>query len=211
MGFKRMICAADKDVMIPDDSGAFEAEPVWACLRTHPKHEHIAAAQLSHIPGVEVFNPQLRLERQTRRGRMRSTESIFVNYLFARFVIETGLERVRYTPSVKTVLQFGERIATIPGPVIEELRQTLLENADTVFTDAPSEGDEAEISRGPFQGEKGIILRVLPARERVEILLDVLGRPLPTEFRLSSIIFKRRSAAHRMLNAGKETAIAAGP
>src|SRR5882672_7539166 len=189
-----MICHSEteivRDVRCEADT---EAEPVWACIRTHPKHEHIAAAQLSHVPGVEVFNPQLRLERQTRRGRMRSTESLFVNYLFARFAIETKLERVRYTPSVKTVLQFGERIATIPDAVIQDLRQTLLENANTVFTDAPLEGDEAEISNGPFQGEKGIIVRVLPARDRVEILLDVLGRPLPTEFRLSTIIFKRRT------------------
>jgi transcriptional antiterminator RfaH len=187
------------------DAG-FDTPPVWACIRTHPKHEHIAAAQLRHVAGIEVFNPQLRLERQTRRGRMRSTESLFVNYLFARFVIETTLERVRYTPSVKTVLQFGERIATIPHAVIQELRETLLENADTVFTDAPLEGDEAEISNGPFQGEKGIIVRVLPARERVEILLDVLGRPLPTEFSFSSIIFKRRTAAHKLLSVVNETA-----
>jgi Transcription antiterminator len=187
------------------------SDAVWACIRTHPKHEHIAAAQLSHVPGVEVFNPQLRLERQTRRGRMRSTESLFVNYLFARFVIETSLERVRHTPSVKTVLHFGQRIATIPDDVIEELRQTLLEHAEVVFTDAPLEGDEVEIYNGPFHGEKGVIVRVLPARERVEILLDVLGRPLPTEFRLSSIIFKRRVAAHRMLSAAKETPTIAGP
>jgi transcriptional antiterminator RfaH len=203
-----MIYPADID-SIPDAIEISNA-PIWACIRTHPKHEHIAAAQLSHVPGVEVFNPQLRLERQTRRGRMRSTESLFVNYLFARFVIETTLERVRYTASVKTVLQFGERIATIPDPVIEELRETLQENADTIFTDAPLAGDEAEISNGPFQGEKGIIVRVLPARERVEILLDVLGRPLPTEFRLSSIIFKRRAAAHSMLGAAKEPPTLAG-
>lgn len=193
-----MICPTETET-VPELRTAAGSEPVWACIRTHPKHEHIAAAQLSHVPGVEVFNPQLRLERRTRRGRMRSAESLFVNYLFARFVIESTLEKVRYTPSVKTVLQFGERIATIPDTVIEELRQTLAQNADMIFTEAPIEGEEVEISGGPFQGEKGIIIRVLPARERVEILLDVLGRPLPTEFRLSSIIFKRRPAAHRML------------
>jgi transcriptional antiterminator RfaH len=192
------------------NESAFAAEPVWACIRTHPKHEHIAAAQLSHVPGVEVFNPQLRLERQTRRGKMRSTESLFANYLFARFVIESTLEKVRYTASVKTVLQFGERIATIPDSVIEELRQALIESADTIFTDAPLEGEEVEISSGPFQGETGVILRVLPARERVEILLDMLGRPLPTEFRLSSIIFKRRTAAQKILSGDREPAFVAG-
>jgi transcriptional antiterminator RfaH len=207
-----MICTTETEVVeVPKAEPVADTMPVWACIRTHPKHEHIAAAQLSHVPGVEVFNPQLRLERQTRRGRMRSTESLFVNYLFARFVIETTLERVRFTPSVKTVVQFGERIATIPETVIDELRQTLIENADTIFTDAPLEGDEAEISSGPFQGEKGVIVRVLPARERVEILLDVLGRPLPTEFQLSSIIFKRRAPSHGMLSAGRETVAGVGP
>jgi len=207
-----MNCEAERNETVADISGesVLNIEPAWTCIRTHPKHEHIAAAQLSHVPGVEVFNPQLRLERQTRRGRMRSTESLFVNYLFARFMIETTLERVRYTPSVKTVVQFGGRIATIPEGIVEELRQTMVENAETVFTDAPLEGDEAEISTGPFQGEKGIILRVLPARERVEILLDVLGRQLPTEFCFSSIIFKRRIAAHRMLSPGTEIALAEG-
>lgn len=205
-----MICSLETEIASGGISNATFTEPVWACLRTHPKHEHIAAAQLSHIAGVEVFNPQLRLERLTRRGRMRSTESLFLNYLFARFVVATTLERVRYTPSVKSVIQFGEQIATIPNEVIEELRQTLREYADTIFTDAPLEGDEVEISSGPFEGEKGTILRVLPARERVEILLDVLGRPLPTEFRLSSIIFKRRLAAHNMTIPGRESVLAAG-
>lgn len=209
-----MICAAENETSLPgleDEAGACNEPAVWACVRTHPKHEHIAAAQLSHVPGVEVFNPQLRLERQTRRGRMRSTESLFVNYVFARFVIATMLERVRHTPSVKTVVQFGERIATIPDAVIEDLRRTMLENAETIFADAPLEGDEAEISSGPFEGERGIIVRVLPARERVEILLEVMGRTLPTEFRFSSIIFKHMTAAQKMLSVERETAVAAGP
>jgi len=176
-----------------------ENNPVWCCIRSHPKREHIAAAQLSCVPGVEVFNPQLRLERQTRRGRMYCTESLFVNYLFARFVAETTLERVRYTSSVKTVLQFGNQVATISDEVIEDLRRTVVENADTVFTDAPQTGEEAEVSAGPFQGERGIVARVLPARQRVELLLEVMGRPLPAEFSLSAIIFRRKSVARRVL------------
>jgi transcriptional antiterminator RfaH len=176
-----------------------ETDPVWCCIRSHPKREHIAAAQLSCIAGVEVFNPQLRLERRTRRGRMSCTESLFVNYLFARFVPQTTLEKVRYTPSVKTVLRFGTEVATIPDEVIEDLRRTVAENADTVFTDAPQTGEEAEVSAGPFQGERGIVARVLPARQRVELLLDVMGRPLPAEFSFSSIIFRRKSMANRVL------------
>src|ERR1051325_4125396 len=176
---------------------AFCSESAWYCLRTHPKHEHIAAAQLGHLPDVEVFNPQLRLERRTRRGPVRFTESVFPNYLFARFVLETTLEKVRYTPSVKTVLHFGARVATIADAVIEDLRRTVAGTAGMVFTDTPLEGEEAEISSGPLQGEKGIVARVMPARQRVEILLEIMGRPLSAELSLSLIIFKRKAAAHR--------------
>ena len=197
-----MISIVDQQVATPSDLQwtAEGKESAWFCIRTHPKHEHIAAAQLRQIPEVEVFNPQLRLERLTRRGRLRCTESLFVNYLFARFDQESKLERVRYTPSVKAVLQFGERLATIPDEVIEDLQRTLAENANTIFTDAPSAGDEVEISAGPFQGEKGMVTRVLPARQRVQVLLDVLGRSIPAEFSLCSILFKRKTVASRVLN-----------
>ena len=132
---------------------------------------------------------------------MHCTESLFVNYLFAKFVPESTLEKVRYSPSVKIVLQFGTEVATIPDEVIEDLRRTVAENADTVFTDSPQTGEEAEVSTGPFQGERGIVARVLPARQRVELLLDVMGRPLPAEFSFSWIIFRRKSMASRVLRA----------
>jgi len=185
------------NVLITPHRVAAEAE--WYCLRTHLKHEHIAAAQLRHLPGLDVFNPQLRLERLTRRGRVRSTESLFANYIFARFVLESMLERVRYTPSVKDIVAFGERPAVIAATVIEELRSTLTENSDTLLTDLPIEGDEVEVLEGPFSGQRVTIARVLPARQRVEVLMEMLGRSVPVEFSLSSLLFRRRTAANCVL------------
>src|SRR5256885_14441326 len=122
----------------------------WLCIRTHLKHEHIATAHLRQIRGVEVFNPQLRLLRSTRRGRRWSTESLFPNYLFARFALKSMLEKVRYTPAVKVVLRFGDRVPEIPDAVIEDLRQGLNELGSTVLTDAPLEGDRKSVATGPF-------------------------------------------------------------
>src|SRR5437867_3429676 len=99
--------------------------PAWYCIRTHLKHEHIAAAHLQRIPNVEVFNPQLRILRSTRTGRRWSTESLFPNYIFARFALAPLLDKVRYTPAVKFVLRFGDRMPEIPVLVIEDLRQEL--------------------------------------------------------------------------------------
>jgi transcriptional antiterminator RfaH len=170
-------------------------EETWFCIRTHLKHEHIAAAHLRQIPGVEAFNPQLRLLRSTRRGRTWSTESLFPNYVFARFALEFLLEKVTYTPAVKVVLRFGGGIPAIPDTVIEGLRQGLVELSSRVLTDAPMEGEEIEIASGPFAGMKASIIRVLPSQQRARILLEVMGRSVPAELSLDSVLFNRRDAA----------------
>src|SRR5262245_34061166 len=56
----------------------------WFCLRSQPKHEHIAARHLERM-GVEVLNPRIRFQRVTRHGPVQVTEAMFPNYLFARF------------------------------------------------------------------------------------------------------------------------------
>ena len=52
----------------------------WFCVRTHPKHEHIAAAQLRKESGVEVFLPRVRYQRTTRFGAAWTTEAMFRDY-----------------------------------------------------------------------------------------------------------------------------------
>src|SRR5262245_8514765 len=70
----------------------------WFCLRSHPKHEHIAAGHLRAMEGVEVFNPRIRFVRSTRLGPAPVTEAMFPNYLFARFNWRESLTRVHSAP-----------------------------------------------------------------------------------------------------------------
>ena len=175
------------------------AEPAWFCIRSQVKREHIAAAHLCLIPEIEVFNPRLRLLRSTRRGRVWSTESLFPNYLFARFALDSKLETVRYTPSVKMVVQFGDVVPTIPDPVIQELQRDLEAMKSRVLTDAPEEGEEVEVAEGAFKGLNGRVARVLPAKQRVQILLDFMGRSIAAELSLGMLMFRRRDAASLVL------------
>jgi len=194
---------------ITTEKGSEPRGGAWYCIRSQSKREHFAAAHLRQIPGVDVFSPQLRMVRSTRRGPVRSTESLFPNYLFARFCLEKLIERVRYTPSVKGLVQFGEHVPPIPDFVIEDLRHSLSENELISFTDQPLEGEEAEISAGPFEGERGVVTRVLPAKQRVQVLLDIMGRSISAEFSLDTILFKRRNAADFVLG-GSEALSGAG-
>ncbi len=170
-------------------------QPAWFCIRSHLKHEHIAAAHLRLIPEVEVFNPRLRLLRSTRRGQIWSTESLFPNYLFVRFALESALEKVRYTPCVSSVVRFGQTVPAIPDPVIEGLQRDLVDVEGQVLIEAPEEGEEVEVSAGAFKGLTGQVTRVLPAKQRVQILLDFMGRSTAAELSLDQLLFKRRGAA----------------
>lgn len=183
-----------------------EAQP-WYCLRTHNKREHIAAAHLKKLPSVEVFNPQLRLLRCTRRGRFCNTEPLFPNYLFARFDLEQMLEKVSCTPAVKFVLRFGGRLPEIPDAVIEDLQQHLAEVSSQVLTDAPIEGDEVEIATGAFVGTKALVTHVLPSKQRVQILLDVMGRSVTTELSLDAVLFNHRNGAQLALRQAESVSV----
>lgn len=164
----------------------------------------MAAAQLRLLPEVEVFNPRLRLLRLTRRGRIWVTESLFPNYLFARFVLNAKLERVRYTPSVKMVIQFGDFVPAIPEAVIQELRRDLEGLENKVLTDAPEVGEEVEVAGGAFKGVNGRVAQVLPAKQRVQILLDLMGRSVAAELSLDLVLFRKRDAAKLVLRNRQE-------
>ena len=167
----------------------------WFCVRTQLKHEHIAAAHLRIMAGVEVFNPQLRLVRPSRVGRRWGVESLFPNYIFVRFDLRTLLDKIIYTPGVKMVLRFGGRVPEIPEDVITGLRREIVELESEVVTDAPQEGEEVEIIGGAFAGMKGSVTHVLPGKLRAQLLLEVMGQLVPAELSLNLVRFKRKSAA----------------
>jgi transcriptional antiterminator RfaH len=161
----------------------------WFCVRSQPKHEHIAAAHLTRFDDVEVFNPRIRFARSTRKGPVWVTESLFPNYLFARFNWKSSLSKVRYSAGISNVVHFGSKWPTVPDEAIDELRRTL--GKDHVHEIPPvAVGDIVDISGGVFHGLQGVITRLMPAKERVKVLLDFLGRQTMIEVPVSSLVKK---------------------
>jgi transcriptional antiterminator RfaH len=172
-------------------------QPSWYCARTKPKHEHIAAAGLSRNYGFEVFHPRLRLERATQRGVVRVVEPLFPGYLFVRCV-GNELNDVRYSIGISGLVHFGMRIATVPDPVVEELKSCFQSQEAMAVEDHIPEGAEVTVAEGPFLGVRGIVVRHLPARRRVQILLDFLGRTTLTEVDRKSVNVENTSLADLM-------------
>jgi transcriptional antiterminator RfaH len=169
--------------------------PAWYCARTKPKHEHIAAANLRKNLNLEVFHPRLRIERATRRGVMRVSEPLFPCYIFFRCIIDEKLGEIQRTNGVNTVVHFARRIPKIADAVIEELKECFEGEETMTVKDRLSPGDEVVVVDGAFSGMCAFVLRVMPARKRVQVLLDVLGRPTPAEVDENSVVNERNTVA----------------
>ena len=202
LGGSREIAALPGPVAAATEGGIF----AWYCARTKPKHEHIVAAGLKRHLNLEVFHPRLRIERPTRRGVVRVVEPLFPCYVFVRCNIDECLDGVRYVNGVSSLVHFGQKIPIVPDQVVEELRQCFESQEPMEVEDRLSEGAEVTVAEGAFQGFNGIVLRVLPAKQRVQILLDFLGRTTLAEVDRKSLIVENRSVADLMPSLAMGTA-----
>lgn len=162
--------------------------PVWYCARTKPKHEHIAAANLTQNLGLEVFHPRLKIEKSTRRGIVKTVEPLFPCYIFVRCDPEFRIQDVQYTTGVSSLVHFGQKIPIIPDSVIEDIRECFPGESPIAVEDGLSPGAEVKIASGAFLGSCAIVLQVMPSKRRVQVLLDILGRPTLTEVDRSSVV-----------------------
>jgi transcriptional antiterminator RfaH len=165
--------------------------PAWYCARTKPKHEHIAAAGLRKNLNLEVFHPQLRIERATQRGVMRVVEPLFPCYIFIRCVIEEKLSEIRHSNGINGFVHFGPTIPKIADLIIEDLQECFEAEDMMTVENRLSPGDEVTVADGAFAGMCAYVLRNLPARKRVQILLDILGRLTPVEVDRGSVVLTR--------------------
>jgi transcriptional antiterminator RfaH len=176
----------------------------WFCVRTLPKQEHIAAAQLRHQSSdVEVFLPRIRYQRTTRRGPAWVTEALFLNYLFARFELMTCLRKVQAARGVRGVVHFGTLWPSIPEGAIDELKAAMGADAVKTLSQEFRPGDEVEIAGGAFFGLTAVVTRVMPGRQRVAVLLEFLGRQTTVELDRSQLARNREIREEPELTIGK--------
>jgi transcriptional antiterminator RfaH len=168
-------------------------KPAWYCLRSQPKHEHIAAAHLRILEGVTVFCPRIRFKRVTRQGSVWVTEAMFPGYLFAHFELLEMHRQVRYAHGVSGIVRFADRYPTIDEGALEQLRTDTGDSEVKELSYKLSHGDDVRIVEGAFAGLEAVVVQVLPAKERVKILLDFLGRKIEAEVEHANVL---RQVAH---------------
>ena len=166
------------------------AQPIgsWFCLRAQPKREHIAAACLRQISEVETFCPRVRFRKRTSRGLIWFVESMFPGYLFARFDYATFNRRIRLGPGISGFVQFGDRLALLPDPLISEIKSRVGTDELVEVNQGFEPGQNVQIAQGPFQGLEALVTRLISARDRVEILIEWMGRSLHAEASVADLV-----------------------
>lgn len=174
--------------------------PLWFCVRTQTKREHIAAKHLRELGGIEVFCPRIKYRKATRRGKIWWLEPLFPGYLLAKFNLREMERAVTFCQGVRGLVRFGSGIPDVPETFVKTLiRQVGEQPCDEAglitIPPAVSIGDEVEVANGPFQGMKGTIRSVAPATERVKVLLEFLGEVHPVDLDLFSILLPGKPIA----------------
>ena len=170
-------------------------QPAWYTVRTKPKHEHIAAASLRRLAALPVFFPRVRLEKATRRGRVRVTEPLFPCYLFVHCTVEERVNEIQHLSGVSKLVQFGGRYPRVADVIIEELQASFGQDDVIAVEGRLAPGDEVTVAAGAFTGMSALVLKSLPAKKRVQILLDILGRPTTVEVGSEAVLLKKNTLA----------------
>lgn len=151
------------------------AEVQWYCVKTQPKRESIAYGALTALPEIEAFFPRVRYRRVSTRGPRPVVEALFPGYLFAKFAPARKIRAVRYARGVSYIVRQGRDYAPVPDSIITALREL----AATQVLELPPEpwklGEKVRIISGIFRGRSGEVAGLVPGRQRVQLLLELLG------------------------------------
>jgi len=172
----------------PEISTIESDEWLWFCLRTQPKHEKLAAQFLRVHAGIEVFSPIVRYQRATISGKKWFEEALFPCYIFGRFPYRTHYRLVASAMGVTKIVGFGGQPAVVDDCVIGELREFARDNETIEIAPAVEPGDEVTVLDGPFKGLRAVVTRILPAKQRVAVLLELLGMQREVEVTAERVV-----------------------
>jgi transcriptional antiterminator RfaH len=154
--------------------------PRWYVIQTKPGNEHRVEINLCH-QGIETLLPLFE-SKQYCQGRMvQKVKPLFPNYLFARLNIELHYYKVKWTRGVSKILGTGDKPFPLSEKVIQTIKKRIGENNLVRLEEEWKEGDNVQITSGPFKELIGVFQKKMSDRGRVRILLNLIGVNIPIQ------------------------------
>jgi transcriptional antiterminator RfaH len=167
----------------------------WYVAQAKPNAWKIAMRNLNQ-QGVATFMPLLEVTGHWRGKFLLERKPLFGGYLFLQSDPDSIPWRtINSTYGIGRLIVMGgtTKPRAVPPALIAELRKHC--DNEGVYRGAPpfKAGDKVEIVQGPFTSMLATIAH-LPSKERVFVLLDIMGRETQVELRPSQL---SRTSAER--------------
>jgi transcription antitermination factor NusG len=167
------------NALVSGEMADFEKRlPHWYALYTNPRHEKVVARQLKERR-VENFLPLYRTWHRWKDRRKQVELALFPGYIFVRIEEQNKLQVLK-TPGAVNLVSFNGKLAAVPEPEIEALRNAL----DNEICAEPCPylrvGRKVRVVSGPMAGAEGILARKKD-KYRVVISVEVLMRSVALE------------------------------
>ena len=159
----------------------------WFLIYAKARQEEVARDNLARQE-YRVYLPLAQLHRNRGGKRIAVIEPLFPRYLFIQLDTTTdNWAPIRSTKGVSSLVRFGAEPGRIPEQLIQLLQTS---ESDTGLHDwAEPEfaaGQAVRVVDGSMRGYEGIFI-ARSSKERVLVLLDILGRQVRTQLTTGQI------------------------
>ena len=166
----------------------------WYVMHTKPKKENQVFAYLES-QGFEVFYPSMQVKPVNPRAL--KVRPYFPRYIFVHSDIEeVGLSVLQWVPNAIGLVKFGGYAAPVPDHIVNELQKRVdeIRAMGGLRRDNLKHGDTVKITEGPLAGYEALFDMRLSGNERVQVLLEMLGRLIKVQVDVSMIERKNKVA-----------------
>jgi transcription antitermination factor NusG len=145
----------------------------WYVAKTKPTKEKSVENYITEKWGIEVFLPIIRHPSSKKKG----FEPLFPTYLFCLVdTLSDAWPAIRWVPGLCYFLGTGQELVPVSGELIARLKQRVSWWNEGGFVPHFVPGERVLVASGPFSGLEGIFERYLPARQRCQVLLQIVDR-----------------------------------
>ncbi len=153
----------------------------WFVIKTKPRSESLVVTHLAHDP-VVPYSPKVLVPRRHGSRRWHALEPLFPGYLFVRFTPQRSLlHRILRTPGVARLLWDNESLVPVDDDVVQFIHQR---EEGRGFIEPPpviQAGARVRFGNGPFAMLEGVVDRLASSRDRVRVLLTLMGAPVSVD------------------------------
>ena len=121
-------------------------------------------------------------------GRSGSWKRCFLVICSAKFVYWRQHRSVASSYGIRGILHFGDRPATLSETTLLALRARVGSEEVVPIDSSVKIGQSVKIIEGPFQGLEVVVTHLFPAKERIRVLLEFLGRSVGMEISTARVL-----------------------